>query len=301
MPIALQPLNVFEAAARHGSFRLAADELSLTPSAVSHAIAKLEASLGILLFDRSQRRLRLSADGEVLMVHVSAGFRSIRQGIETVSARRARFLRLHSAPSFAAQWLTPRLPTFLAAHPGMDIRITASTEYSRFAADEVDADIVNGPPAPGPVDVIPLGDEDVTILCTPEIAAAIEKPADVLDRPLINGDRNRVTWAMWCERLDLPAPTGYAMRFDRSFMVIASAANGLGIALESTRLAQREMSEGRLVAPFADERAHIRGALHSLVYPSIHAERPIIKAFRAWILDELGVDDGEHAWRSKGR
>lgn len=293
MPIPLQPLNIFEAAARHGSFRLAADELSLTPSAVSHAIAKLEASLGSLLFDRSQRQLRLSADGEVLMTHVAAGFREIRQGIESVSARRARFLRLHSAPSFAAQWLTPRLPAFLAEHPGMDIRITASTEYSRFAADEVDADIVNGPPVPGPVEVVPLGEEDVTILCTPALAETLRKPADVMRHPLINGDRNRVTWARWFQRFDLTPPTGYAMRFDRSFMVIACAASGLGIALESTRLAERELADGRLVAPFADERAHVRETLHSLVYPTIHAERPIIKAFRAWITREIARDTGQ--------
>jgi LysR family transcriptional regulator, glycine cleavage system transcriptional activator len=222
-----------------------------------------------------------------LMVHVAAGFREIRQGLEIVSSRRAHFLRLHSAPSFAAQWLTPRLPAFLAAHPGMDIRITASTDYSRFAADEVDADIVNGPPAPGPVEVVPLGEEEVTVLCTPDMAARLSSPKDVMAMPLINGDRNRVTWAMWCAQNGLTAPTSYAMRFDRSFMIIASAANGLGIALESTRLAQRELAEGRLVAPFRDGVGSLRETLHSLVYPTIHAGRPIIKAFSSWLLSEL--------------
>lgn len=289
MTISLQPLSVFEAAARHGSFRLAADELALSPSAVSHAISRLEASLGTRLFDRTQRRVRLSADGETLQRHIAAGFAEIRRGIEEVSSRRARLLRLHSAPSVAAQWLAPRLPAFLAGHPGMDIRITASTDYSRFAADEVDADIVNGPPAPGPVEVVPLGEEEVTILCTPELAKGIASAADVLALPLINGDRNRVTWAMWCARNDLPPPTGYAMRFDRSFLVIASAANGLGVALESTRLAQRELEEGRLVAPLRDGNGTISETLHYLVYPTIHAGRPIVRAFQDWLLRELGI------------
>ncbi|MBF7009946.1 LysR substrate-binding domain-containing protein [Novosphingobium resinovorum] len=285
MPIALQPLSVFEAAARQGSFRQAADELGLTPSAVSHAVTKLENSLGTRLFDRSLRQIKLSADGEALYRHVAAGFVEIRRGLEEVSARRARFLRLHAAPSFAALWLTPRLPAFLESHPGMDIRITASTDYSRFAADEVDADIVNGPPLPGPVKAIPLGEEEVTVLCTPQMAASITCAADVMALPLINGDRNRVTWARWAELAGVPAPKAYAMRFDRSFMVIATAANGLGVALESTRLAQRELAEGRLVAPLPG--CTIRETLHSLVYPLIHADRPIIRAFETWLLAEL--------------
>lgn len=286
MRIALQPLSIFEAAARHGSFRLAADELGLTPSAVSHAIAKLENSLATRLFDRSQRLVRLSADGEALHRHVADGFQQIRRGLDEVSARRARFLRLHAAPSFAAQWLSPRLPAFIASHPGMDIRITASTDYSRFAADEVDADIVNGAALPGPVKVVPLGEEVVTVLCSPAMAGAITRPADVLSLPLINGDRNKITWMRWCTRYGITPPTGYAMRFDRSFMVIATAANGLGVALESTRLAERELAEGRLVAPLPD--CTIRETLHSLVYPLIHADRPIIQAFEAWLLAALG-------------
>jgi DNA-binding transcriptional LysR family regulator len=285
MAIALQPLSIFEAAARHGSFRLAADELALTPSAVSHAISRLENSLGTRLFDRSLRHVRLSADGQVLHRHVSAGFQEIRRGLEEVSSRRTHFLRLHAAPSFAALWLTPRLVAFLDGHPGMDIRITASTDYSRFAADEVDADIVNGQPLPGPVKAIPLGEEEVTVLCTPALAATITCAADVLALPLINGDRNKVTWARWCEENGLAPPANFAMRFDRSFMVIATAANGLGVALESTRLAQRELAEGKLVAPLLG--CSIRETLHSLVYPLIHAERPIIRAFETWLLEEL--------------
>lgn len=293
MAIALQPLSIFECAARHGAFRLAADELGLTPSAVSHSITKLENSLGTRLFDRTQRQVKLTADGESLYRHVSAGFIEIRRGLEEVSARRARFLRLHAAPSFAAQWLTPRLPAFLASHPGMDIRITASTDYSRFAADEVDADIVNGPPLPGAVNMVPLGEEEVTVLCAPQLASTITCPADVLSLPIINGDRNRVTWARWAQQAGIDPPKAYAMRFDRSFMVIATAANGLGVALESTRLAERELAEGRLIAPLPDH--VIRETLHSLVYPLIHSDRPIIRAFEKWLLAELAAGLPSHS------
>ncbi|WP_367349886.1 LysR substrate-binding domain-containing protein [Sphingobium yanoikuyae] len=105
--------------------------------------------------------------------------------------------------------------------------------------------------------------------------------------PIINGDRNRVTWKRWCEKNGVKMPPSYAMRFDRSFMVIATAANGLGVALESTRLTQREIAEGRLSVPLPD--SGIRETLHALAYPLIHADRSIIRAFEEWLVGELQI------------
>jgi DNA-binding transcriptional LysR family regulator len=139
-------LRAFEAAGRTGSFRAAAAELHLTASAVSHAIRKLEHALGADLFHREGRTVRLSPDGEALMRHVGRAFEELRRGMEIVSTRGTRLLRLHSAPSFAAQWLTPRLPRFLARHPDIEIRLAAGTDYTRFVTDEFDADIAYGLP-----------------------------------------------------------------------------------------------------------------------------------------------------------
>src|SRR5918998_2495319 len=118
MPLSF--LRAFEAAGRTGSFRAAAAELNLTPSAVSHAVRKLEEALGTNLFLRDARAVRLSYEGEALMRHVSRAFDELRRGMEAVSTRGPQLLRLHSAPSFAAQWLSPRLSRFLAECPGIE-------------------------------------------------------------------------------------------------------------------------------------------------------------------------------------
>ena len=143
--ISLSAVRAFEAAARNGSFRAAALELSLSPSAVSHAVVNLEKALGTVLFERTGRVVRLSPDGENLIRHVGAAFEELRIGIESVTNRGPQLLRLHSAPSFAAQCLTPRLAGFLSAHPDVSVRLAASTDYAPFATDEFDADIIYGP------------------------------------------------------------------------------------------------------------------------------------------------------------
>ena len=144
----LSALRAFEAAARTGSFRAAASDLGLTPSAVSHAVRGLEDLLGAVLFLREGRSIRLTPDGETLVHHVERAFGELRLGIGAVSARGPQLLRLHSAPTFAANWLAPRLRRMLGECAGLEVRISAGVDYTRFIADEFDADIVYGlPPA----------------------------------------------------------------------------------------------------------------------------------------------------------
>lgn len=146
-PLLLSALRVFEAAARTGSFRAAAEGLSLTPSAVSHAVRGLERSLGVMLFVRERRAIRLTGEGELLMHHVQRGFGELQLGVSKLSARSGHnILRFHCAPSFAAQWLLPRLRRLMTETRRLDVRIAAGVDYARFLADEFDADIVYGPP-----------------------------------------------------------------------------------------------------------------------------------------------------------
>lgn len=287
--ISLSAIRTFEAAARHGTFRAAASELNLSPSAVSHAIVKLERDLGVALFDRSSRTIHLTNEGEALMRHVSAAFEELRKGIESVSARRSQLLRLHCAPSFAAQILSPRLPTFLAAHPGLEVRIAASTEYARFVDGEFDADIVYGKPKGDHLVVELLGVELVTPLCSPALADGLRVPSDLLSRTLIRSDNKRVSWRDWFAANGLTAPATQAMSFDRSFLAIAAAADGLGVALESTRLAQREILSGKLVAPFSGRTRDLRYVGHYLCYPKSGSQRRMVGAFAEWLRAELGV------------
>ena len=282
-------LRAFEAAARTGSFQKAAAELHLTPSAVSHAVRKLEQNLGVVLFEREGRLVRLSADGLALMRHVGPAFADIRRGMDLVSTRGPRLLRVHSAPSFAAQWLTPRLPKFLAAHRDIEIRLAAGTDYTRFTTDDFDADIVYGRPHQEGVVVVPLGEETVTPLCTPRLADSIRRPEDLFRQVLIESDNKQIRWSDWFEANGLKAPPPHGMRFDRSFLAIAAAASGLGIALESTRLAEREMREGILVAALYERAVDVRYVGHYLVFPRA-LRRQTLQTFIQWIASELGLE-----------
>ena len=286
--VSLSAVRAFEASARTGSFRAAAQELALSPSAVSHAIVNLERSLGATLFERDGRSIRLSADGEQLMRHVGVAFEELRRGVDAVTNRGPQMLRVHSAPSFAAQWLSPRLPDFLAAHPDIHVRLAASTDYATFTTDEFDADIVYGPPrAEGRA--IPLGRETITPLCAPKLGESIAAPSDLLRMLLIQSDRKQVRWPDWFAGNGVKPPSQQSgMRFDRSFLAIAAAVDGLGVALESTRLAERELAAGKLVAPLCSAASNIDYVGHYLACPQNGLRRRPVRAFAAWLCAELG-------------
>jgi DNA-binding transcriptional LysR family regulator len=284
-------LRAFEAAGRTGSFRTAAAELELTPSAVSPAVHKLERTLGAQLFERERRLMRLTPEGEALMRHVGRAFDELRRGLEIVSTRGPMMLRLHSAPSFAAQWLAPRLPRFLREFPGTEVRLAAGTDYARFANDEFDADIIYGMPRHDDgLIVVPLGEETVTPLCAPDLARQIATPMDLFRCVLIESDNKQIRWPDWFARNALAAPRPHGSRFDRSFLAIAAAANGLGVALESTRLAERELASGRLARPLAGRAEDVRYVAHHLVFPRAATRRHTVRLFTRWLSTELGLE-----------
>lgn len=289
MHVSLGSLKVFDAAARLGSFKAAAEELNLSQSAVSHAIAKLEQDVSALLFDRAGRQLLLTATGRSLHGYVGEAFTQIRLGLSELSSNQAQVLRLHSAPSFAAQWLTPRLSRFFKAHPGMRVQIAASTDYTSFAADDFDADIVYRAPRGENLVVHALGEESVEPMCAPELAAAIRSPRDLYGQTLIRSALKTISWEDWFKLNDLPPPGTPTTLFDRSLMAITAAADGLGVCLDSTRLAERELASGRLVRPLAAVSKSPTESDHYLTYPRRNADRPIVIAFTTWLLSELAL------------
>lgn len=296
-PLLLSGLRVFEAITRTGSFRAAASDLGLTPSAISHAMRGLEDQLGTALFIRDGRTIRLTPQGETLMHHVERGFGELQLGIGSIAARGPQLLRLHSAPSFAAQWLVPRLKRLLAEQSGLELRIATGTDYTRFVGDEFDADIVYGAPsaesygAPGHqgVMVLPLGTETVAPLCSPTLAATIRTPQDLYAHTLIESDNKKIRWPAWFAANGLAAPAPRGFRFDRSLLSISAAADDLGVALESTRLAERELASGRLVQPLTGRAEDVVYTGHWLVFPRAKRyDRPIV-LFLAWLERELGI------------
>lgn len=294
----LSALRAFEAITRTGSFSAAASDLSLTPSAISHAIRGLERTLGATLFVREGRSVRLTGEGEVLMQHVIRGFGELQLGISNISAHGPRLLRLHCAPSFATQWLTPRLRRMLAEARGLEVRIVADTNYTRFVGDDFDADIVYGAPSVHfygtsghqGVLVLPLGTEVVTPLCAPSLAQRIRTARSLFTETLIESERKNVRWAAWFAANGLIAPEPRGLRFDRSFLSLSAAADGLGVALESMRLAERELASGRLVRPLQGVCEDVVYTGHWLVFPRAKRySRPII-TFASWLAKELGLE-----------
>jgi LysR family glycine cleavage system transcriptional activator len=277
----------------HWLFRDAANELHLTPSAVSHAIRKLESTMSTTLFERSARSVQLTPAGENLMRHVGAAFDNLRRGMEEVAGRGPQLLRVHCAPSFAAQWLAPRLAKFLAAEPKLEVRLAASTEYARFNNDDFDIDVVYGQPKGEGIEIIPLGEETVTPLCTPIIAKRIRKPKDLFGQVLIRSEVKRVQWHQWFAANGLESPAIHGMRFDRSFLAIAMASSGLGVTLESTLLAEREIATGKLVAPLEGRSVDVRYVGHHLVFPRASRQRRAVRAFAEWIMSELFGTEGK--------
>jgi len=285
--VPISAIRAFEAAARTGSFRDAANELHLTPSAISHSIRKLEGMMSTTLFERSARSVRLTPAGENLMRHAGAAFDNLRRGIEEVAGRGPQLLRVHCAPSFAAQWLAPRLGRFIKAEPRLEVRLAASAEYARFGNDDFDLDIVYGQPRAEGVEIVSLGEETITPLCSPEIARKIRKPKDLFSQVLIRSEVKQVQWHQWFVANGLESPAIHGMRLDRSFLAIAMASSGLGVTLESTRLAEREIATGRLIAPLAGRSVDIRYVGHHLVFPRSSRERRAVRAFTDWIKSEL--------------
>ncbi len=285
LDLSLSTLRVFEAAARARSFKLAAGDLSLTPSAVSHAVRKLERDLGTILFVRTGRSVTLTHEGSVLLAHVERGFTELRRGLEVVAHGAPRSLCLHAAPSFAAQWLAPRLSRFLAAHPRIEVRLASGTDYRRF--DAFDADIIYGE-RPADMDAISLGEEVVSPLCAAALAERIRSPDDLMHLPLIESDNKRVRWHDWFAANGRERPARHGPRFDRSFLAIGAAVDGLGIALESLLLADRELVSGKLVRPLGERARDITYEGHWLVFPSRRRSREL-SDFVIWLEAELGL------------
>lgn len=288
--IPLAYIRVFEAAGRTLSFADAARDLNLSPSAVSHSVRKLEEQLGQRLFQRSTREVRLTREGAMLMEHIQRGMDEIQRGFALLAGNERTPLRLHTAPSFATQWLLPRLAGFVRDHPDIDLRFSASTEYARFD-DDFDLDIVYGEPKPSPHEKIPLALEGLAPLCNPALAERIRKPEDLYHLPLIQCEVQMYQWKGWFETNQLPPPTHYGLRFDRSSMAIAAAVDGLGVVLESTLLSERELQRGELVRPLAGTTREVEYVGHYLVHPRRQHRHEAFETFKAWLLNALGISE----------
>ncbi len=288
-------LRAFEAAARLESFTLAAKELHLTQSAISHQVKELEEYFGRRLFDRRTRRVELTPEGKRLQESLSRVFDVIEAACNEVAlAPQSQVLAVYCAPSFAVKWLGPRLPQFMQTHGDITIRLSSGAEAIDLThAREVDVAITYGSAhSRAGLIVRPLGMERILPLCSPSLIDANEPLHTQMEKlPLIDSQLSRVTWADWFGANGMICPTRPRASFDRGALAISAAVDGMGIALESIRLAERELSKGDLIALGEEEFAHIARETHFLSYRQNEAHLHKVGAFVQWLLEQLGVQD----------
>ncbi|MGA5584841.1 LysR substrate-binding domain-containing protein [Pseudomonas siliginis] len=293
-PIILPPLKAiqaFEQTARFGNVARAAEVLDLTPSAVSHQLAKLEGMIGRQLFVRAARGVSLTPVGEQYLKEVSGILHSLAVATERAASDVSLdCLRLHSSPSFGLLWLMPRLEAFRASHPDIQINLSCSYESLHFSRDKIDVDIRHGLPNWPSYEVRTVRNETFAVLTSPKLLAQrpVRGAADLLECNLILSEATLLKWPQWFAQHGLARPERpYALSFDRSYMSLEAASHGLGFALESTLLAQKYLAAGTLVE-VAPESLSAAVAAHHLVFPKAHSSFPRVRRFLAWMESELG-------------
>jgi DNA-binding transcriptional LysR family regulator len=284
----LPNLRAFEAVARRRSFALAATELRLTASAISHQVARLEDHLGVRLFERSAHAVRLSAAGERYLARIAGALQAIATATDDLKQGVNNSLYVHCSPSLASLWLMPRLRAFALANPEIQLNLSASPTHSDFALGQADLDIRYGIPRWPDLVVEPLFEESILPLASPEFIRAnrLQRVEQLLEVPLIQSTVSVVQWPDWFRRFTAHrAPERFGVRFDRAQMALESATQGLGVALESATMAGNHLEAGKLRPLFGLGKA-IKVKAHFAVYPERHARRPAVEAFLAWLHGE---------------
>ena len=292
----LDHLRAFEAAARHLSFRKAAEELNVTPAAVSQRIRALEAQLQITLFKRLTRAVILTDAGQKLATDVREGLSLIRRGLATLEAdKRFNVLTISTTTTFAERWLLPHLSEFKSRCSDCDVRIITTDERVNFETDAVELAIRLGRGAYRGCHATPLLDELYYPVCKPELiggAACLKRPEDLYDYTLIHTDwlieqASAPTWAIWFESVGAaPLRTTRRLHFSSESLAIRAALDGQGIALVNITHVLDELARGHLVRPFGTEFSLRSEFRYYVVWPK-RALPEFVDDFRNWVLAEF--------------
>ncbi len=292
MLLPLNALRAFESAARTLNFSRAAEELSVTPGAVSQQIRLLEDIVGGPLFIREAKGLQLTDLGRGAVPLLREGFERLMDASAMLrEPPRRRQVSLSVAPSFASKWLMPRMDDFHATHPEVEVWISADMEPVVLGEGKADLAVRYGPgDYPGHV-VERLMTETVLPVCAPGLLNGdkpIRKPADLVGHTLLHdmsndADPSRPDWSMWLKARGIKhADARRGSRFNQSDMLIEAAVAGRGVALAKRTLAQADLEAGRLVAPFADGSEAVGFAYH-VVMPRDRPASTSTLAFVAWL------------------
>ncbi len=289
----LNALRAFEAAARHMNFSRAADELSVTPGAVSQQIQNLEDCVGAALFKRTPKGLLLTDAAQTALPALREAFDRLGEAASLLTAAvDGRRVTVSAAPSFAAKWLMPRLGRFEAAHPEVDVWLQAGMELVDFTTGEVDVAVRYGSGRYPGLEVTRLMSETVIPVASPDLVRdrPLDSPEDLAHHVLLHdgspdADESCPDWAMWLAARGIKGVDGTrGPRFNQSSLVIEAAMSGRGVALAKQALAQDDIDAGRLVAPLQIA-THVDFAYY-VVHPKAKGRLTQVRAFVSWLARE---------------
>lgn len=291
----LAAVRAFEAAARHLSATKAAEELSVTLGAVSHQIRAMEDFLGVKLFVRGHRQLRLTARGEMYYRQVAESFDTLRSATSVIrQSGGKRALRIRAQSTFSLRWLIPRLSTYYLAHKKVELVLSTSNEPVDFVHDQLDMAILLGTGDWPGVQAERLVPNRLTPVCSPallERAPRLRTPSDLRRHVLLHSTwpQRRDDWRDWLrERGIAETRAANHLHYESSALAYQAALEGHGIAMAQVALVDRDIAAGRLVRPF--EETLDRGAhMFYLVYPAEGRMTPEMRDFRAWLLEQAGM------------
>lgn len=287
----LRGIAVFASVARLGSFKAAASELNLSPSAVSHQIRALEDELGVELFKRLGRGIKLSADAARYAEILDELFERMRRATADVAApgwsrESTNVVRLMTPPSLATHWLMPRLPAFIEAHPGIDLRVFA-VRTADGNADDFDITIGYGAATRWKGRAKPLLKEIIQPYCAPKRLRGKGglSAAQLLSQPLIQSQENSVSWETWFGQrgIRFDRSKTLPLQLDPSYVAIEAAVKGVGVILESSLLTEEHVRAGRLVAPLREARPP---STSYWLLPLRKGARPAMVKAHKWLLEQ---------------
>ncbi|HZH27240.1 MAG TPA: transcriptional regulator GcvA [Azospirillaceae bacterium] len=287
----LAAVRVFEAAARLGSFTRAAGELGMTQAAVSYQIKILEERVGGPLFRRLPRQVVLTELGQRLAPAVTDALDTLRTAFAGARSDAGTILTISTTHAFASNWLAPRLGRFQLAHPGLALRLAASSTLVDFGREEVDVGIRAGHGDWPGLEAHRMFPVECTPLCSPDLLkrlGGLSKPTDLLNAPLLTP--SDPWWRLWFKHAGVDTTELEAMpglRIGNQQIEGMAALAGQGVAILSPALWSEELAHGRLVQPF--DIVAGEGRSYWLVYPRAYRNTPKIRVFREWLLTEVSA------------
>lgn len=288
----LNPLYTFAVAARTGGFTNAAQELGVSQAAVSRQVAVLEEALGIRLFERHGRRVRLSVPGRAYHRRIAPAFEEIERATRRLVAQKDPMrVRVQVYPTFAARWLLPRLPGFNILHPECDVRLQTAVAPADFINDDIDVAIQLGDGAWPGCRSAPVVPDVIEPVCGPRLIERIgplETARDLAAAPVLQTRYRRRDWADWLAFMNWPAPAVTPDQvFESSLLAYQAAIEGIGVAMGQVHLLADALAAGTLVRPF--ERPLTRPLGHYVVWPADRAPARGVRHFVDWLIAEAEI------------